>query len=518
MKHLFFIFTSVIFSFPTSFHLSRDNQNIDNALISNGIINIEPLNESCIYFGTSAGLGTVNIDGEDRFFSMLVNESMPEGGSPALVIADSIIAVSGVTTFYSSITNSNEPKGTGIAYSIDYGSSWKYVEQPIVDNPEESSYYYFSWGGQMIQALAVTTAINNVSYDLAISGDYIYSTSWAGGLQRFNYTELSSEWEVIPLPMDNQSELRCGDIDIDSYVLNPKDPIDDGNHNHKGFSVFIEDGVIWVGTANGINKGIIEGECINWLHFTNDDGLSGNWVIGIESGLNNLWAISWATTSLESMGLSYFESNGSRWNSVEFFTKNEIKIYDLEISDDKIYASTNEGLYVSEDGIYWELIPDFVDSLTGEVILDDVVYATYATNESEKVWIGTGDGIAIREPSGFVDIIRFWESSNMIYESDFSFSAYPNPFYYREQNVFNNSGHVRFVYSLNSPATIDIYNFSMDHVIHLDNSHVAGSNGEFEIIWDGKNSRGDVVANGIYFCRLSANFKNSWVKLAVVSW
>ena len=252
MKFIFLILISLCFlqNIPFEFQLMELNRS-SPTLPSTSIIDLVGINDSTIYIGTSEGLGyTEYIEGSHYFYTVDSNQ-MPEGGNPALAIEENVIAVSGVTTYYSAATESNEPKGTGVAYSVDSGDTWKFIEQPIVENLEEGLYHQIEWGGQILQILAVTTAVNNVSYDLAIGGGYIYSTSWAGGLQRFRYADDIPQWEIIPLPMDNQSELICGDIDIDVYELNPKDPGDGGNHNHKGFSVFIEDEIIWVGTADG---------------------------------------------------------------------------------------------------------------------------------------------------------------------------------------------------------------------------------------------------------------------------
>jgi hypothetical protein len=523
MKFIFLILISILFSFPPSFNLDRNLEIENDALPDNGIIDIEAISNSQLYFGTSSGLGRVVINGENKSFSRVISDVMPEGGNPALSIEKNIIteeyiiAVSGVTTYYSASTDSNEPKGTGIAYSIDSGETWKFMAQPIVDNPEGGLYYQTEWGGQTIKILAVTTAVNNVSYDLAIGGNYIYSTSWAGGLQRFNYTDGTPEWEIIPLPMDDQSQLICGDIDIGTYELNPKDPGDGGNHNHKGFSVFYADNTLWVGTANGLNKGVINDDCINWTHYSTVHGLSGNWVVGINSGLNNLWAISWSTSSTESTGLSYSIDDGNSWKYVNFFTNSGIKVYNLEISEDRIYASTIDGLYVSEDGEHWELIPNFIDSSTDEMILDDAVYATHATDGSDELWIGTSDGLAIRESNGLVYIHRFWESTISPQNGNFNFSVYPNPFYLKDHNVLDGSGHVRFVYNFEVNGMINIYDFSMDHVVSLNNSHSAGFNGESEMIWDGRNSRGNIVATGVYFCKITIRSQDYWTKLVVVN-
>ena len=218
MRVILLMLVSIVFSLPTSFNLDRQVEIVNDGLPDNGIIDIEAISESQIYFGTSSGLGRVDIDEGNNFFSSVINDAMPEGGNPALVTDGNIIAVSGVTTYYSVATESNEPKGTGVSYSVDSGDTWKFMEQPIVESPENGLYYSIEWGGQILQILAVTTAVNNVSYDLAIGGDYIYSTSWAGGLQRFRYTDETPQWEIIPLPMDNQSQLVCGDIDICPFM------------------------------------------------------------------------------------------------------------------------------------------------------------------------------------------------------------------------------------------------------------------------------------------------------------
>ena len=64
-------------------------------------------------------------------------------------------------------------------------------------------------------------------------------------------------------------------------------------------------------------------------------------------------------------------------------------------------------------------------------------------------------------------------------------------------------------------SKIDIYDFSMEHVIKLENYSTIGS--QTELIWDGKNKYGDVVANGAYFCRLSLNDNYYWTKVLVVN-
>ena len=107
-------------------------------------------------------------------------------------------------------------------------------------------------------------------------GDYIYATSFAGGLRRFDYTLDNPNWELVPLPMDSQSSLLCNQIDIENYEYDPVNP-PEGHDNHKAFSVFVDDNIIWVGTGDGINKGMIslddelDNECIDWTHYNENN-------------------------------------------------------------------------------------------------------------------------------------------------------------------------------------------------------------------------------------------------------
>ena len=69
--------------------------------------------------------------------------------------------------------------------------------------------------------------------------------------------------------------------------------------------------------------------------------------------------------------------------------------------------------------------------------------------------------------------------------------------------------------SNNHLGKIDIFDFAMDKVKHLNNSHFIGN--EVESIWDGRNEVGDQVANGVYFSRLNMDGKYYWTKVVVVN-
>ena len=63
MKFVLLIIVSFGFSFPPSFNLDRQTEIVNDVLPSNVIIDIEAISATQIYFGTSLGLGRVDIDG-----------------------------------------------------------------------------------------------------------------------------------------------------------------------------------------------------------------------------------------------------------------------------------------------------------------------------------------------------------------------------------------------------------------------------------------------------------------------
>jgi len=521
-----FFISALLSQIPENFQLithdklHRYDNITENGLNSNSIVDIRSIDESYLLLSTSIGLSYAHIyDSHPDSISFgsfnRDSVSLPRGGAPALSVKENIIAISGLLD--TTAVTGKELMGTGISYSIDEGENWFYLTQPKDDIPETGKYQTINWGAQDISALAVTTEINNISYDLSIGGDYIYAASWAGGLRRYGplYSEQKT-WQIIPLPVDSDSSLICGVVNLETYELNPNDPVNGGNHNHKGFSVYVDDNTVWAGTANGINKGIIEEDCINWEHhYTSTwNNISGNWVIGfinqkLENGTDRLWAITWAgDDSNEIHALSYTDDGGETWNITSPSGESE-KVYNLYANENRIWAATASGLYVSEDGNHWEKYSRPIDALTGEEILSESVLAVYS--QDNWLWVGANDGISIIENDTITTIHRFWEPAN-------PFSAHPNPFLINDYNQVNNDGHVRFIYSNpgNDNSSIEIFDFAMDKVIQLNNSHLVDNN-ESEVIWNGRNEYGDKVANGVYFCRLSLNGKYNWTKLAVVN-
>ena len=535
--YISFLFAMIPYSSSFQSNNNMINLNSSGFLPSNSIVDLR-LAQNRMIFGTSGGLGYMDIN-ENYIFGTFDNPSLPYGSNPAVSTKEEIIVVSGGHMV--EVAGGIYPSGTGVGYSLDNGSTWSYKYQSIDPIPSDGLYQTISWGNQNLKQLSVTTEINNISYDLAIVGDYIYSTSWAGGLRRFKFQNIDigepgeelNPWEIIPLPMDNQYTLDCGFIDTEMYELNPNDPINGGSHNHKGFSVYSSnDTTLWVGTAAGINKGIINQEtgCINWEHYNAmTHGFSGNWVIGFDyqiiDSTKRVWAITWSTGASEKNALSYSDDDGLTWNVPEQLSDLNLKFYNIYSVGDTIYASSEEGLFVTDIKInnarYWDKISK-IESIDGQKILSQTVYSSIEiNNNNQMIWLGTPDGLAFTENFGINWEIYRNLGSELINEIPNTFYAYPNPFYINEINQYNNQGYVRFAFeNASTNAKLDIFNFAMEIVIELNNNTIINNSlysntGEF--IWDGRNTYGYKVSNGVYFCRLNNNNNIYWSKLMVIN-
>ena len=494
-------------------------------LASNSVLDIRAAGDSLdslLFFGTSRGL-SLTPDLGRTFRSYVADKvNLPEGGISALAVEGDTIAVAGMKDTV--VAGSGEVMGTGIAFSTDGGDIWTYKGQPT----DESSDTTFQWGGNPVRKLAITTAINNVTYDVAVSQGTIWAASWAGGLRRYDLP--SSRWAPVPLPRDNDTTFSCDSVSA-NYVLNPRDPGDGGNHNHKAFSVIAYDSLVWVGTAAGINKGIVNAAtgCITWTHYKAQWGgraISGNWVLALHrqvtaAGKERVWAATVnAEDPSEKPGVSFTEDDGETW----YITLLGERAHNITSAGDAVYVATDNGLFKSFDGLNWARFRSAVDSLTGEQIWAEKAYGALFDSRDSTLWIGTPDGLARTSDAGVTwEIERSFVSTSD--SGEVRFYAYPNPFYLAENNVWDGSGHVRFQYHLDAgevgastTARIAIYDFALDPVVSLTpkDHTIAGEDFDFSQAWDGRNTAGHLVANGVYYCRLTLGGSEYWTKVMVI--
>ena len=440
-----------------------------------------------------------------------------------------------VLAFAASSSENGIPLGSGIYITGDGLSEqirWKIFDQPI----DEKSDSLAVIGDGYFKARPVIKALTNVSYDMDISGDYLWIVSWAGGLRRLDLTKMD-KWERIPLPLDSLEELNTcsieqfseidGKLILNDYYMDSSDPEQGGNHNHKGFSVLAYGDTVWVGTANGINRGILgDNGCVNWHHFSHpSDNLSGNWVLSIAKQENNGERIIWAVTvnailPTEQRTVSFTRDDGETWEIVEALIGE--RCHDISVQGCTVLIASDSGLWKSNDGKNWELIPPAVEAtpVSSDEILNNTVYSVAADNREyfgkPLIWIGTPDGLA-RSYNSKGDN---WQIYRAEYDKD-EIYAYPNPFSPYSHNQLNNDGWVRFNtgdYSVRQ-VYLDIYNFALETVY---SEQFNWQTNPGAVKWNGRDNKGNLVANGVYFVNLrfaeseNRNVEDHLIKLVVV--
>ncbi|MDD9880523.1 MAG: hypothetical protein OXR70_08330 [Candidatus Marinimicrobia bacterium] len=520
-------------------------------LKSNMISDIVPQEDTLVWLGTGSGLAvlrdTINMytitSKADASAGQLTNVT-PTGGVVALAVHKK--------TLFAAFAKSGEDitVGNGLIYSTDAtGNSidYTYFDQPV--DTEADSLAPFA--KRFFKGLPITVKEANVTYDAAISGNYIWITSWAGGLRRYNI--LQKVWERVPLPMDGDQVLNTCEAAsyentssgyvLKNYYLNPRDPWDGtstksedpktyGNHNHKAFSVMAYGDTVWVGTANGINRGLIgDNGCVNWIHYTPvNDGLSGGFVVGlarqVTQGQSVIWAATVTAGAGEKSGVSFSNDDGDTWHT----TLSGERVYNITTFDSTVLVASKSGLWktVTENPMDvakpWARYKPAKQALligsTGtyamdEILSDEVIGVAYDQrpfySSSATVWIGSWDGLArALDPNG-----SNWKVYRATYDSDKVY-AYPNPFSPYEHNQMGGDGYVHIHANVKTSFVVkmDIFNFAMEPVLQKQFDRRISSTGSLK--WNGKDKNGRLVDNGTYFIRLEFDQKVKWIKLIVV--
>jgi len=403
-------------------------------------------------------------------------------------------------------TGQTLPEGSGLRWSSDGGETWNKVGQPLDANSDTVIVY----GANRLRALPVTVAVQNITYDIAITPGTVWIASFAGGLRKS--TDLGATWQRVILPPDYLNSVKPTDV-LDFCVSPvPGNFCSDGYLNYRAFSVMAtSDSVIYAGTANGINKSTDGG--ISWVKFNHQNqvnAMSGNFVVGLgnKPGTDEIWAATWkAEDQDEFYGVSFSPDGGANWiTSLEGERVNNFAVF-----TDKVVAAATGGLYKSNDfGKNWYSPGNIVDTQTKLSLKTATFYSAAWAESGTALYIGTADGLI--KNSGFTgiwpDLWKLYFASQALESREDSY-AFPNPFSPKTEQV-------KIKYSTGGKeldVTIRIFDFGMNYVrtviqnarrgnpTHVVNS---GDNGGVIDFWDGKDDNGNVVPNGVYFYRIDA--------------
>ena len=426
-----------------------------------------------LWLGTGGGL-SISGDFGQTWLNLGEKEGLGKGGVSAVAFYGNSVWIA---TAFDTITADagRLPAGGGLSYSDDLGRTWHHIAQPGVTN------------------------VQNVTFDIAILDSTVWIASWGGGLKR------SDDWGAT-----------WRDVAPDSSAFDPFRHL-----NHRAFSVLAADGILWVGTAQGINRSTDNGKTwVNFNHQNQAKPISGNFVVALAyqrwQGRRILWA---ATVEAEDpdefRAVSYSEDFGFTWHTaLEGIFPHNFAVY-----DSAVYVAADKGLFVSADfGRTWAKFPPVRDQATGQPLLTEEFYAV-AVSPDGTIWAGTPDGLVKSSDGGHSwQILRTFEP--LLEEPNISKTyAYPNPFSPLRHNQLGGEGHVRIHFKVDrtGPVSITLFDFAMKKVRRLVSGKVFSGPGEFDVTWDGRNDFNERVANGVYFYRVRLpGGKAVWGKIIVM--
>ncbi|MDP4197681.1 MAG: hypothetical protein Q8940_21725, partial [Bacteroidota bacterium] len=473
--------------------------------ISNSITDILAVGDT-VWLGTSRGLSRST----DRGLSWTNYFGSPDFGQEDISSLAYYKGVIWAATAHSVEKSGQElSEGSGFRYSTDNGKTWKSITQPL-DQLNDTVVVY---GINRIRALPVTVAVNNLAYDIAIANNTIWIASYAGGLRKS--TDMGKTWQRVVLPPDYLNSIKP--TDTLKFSLQPVSGSfgPENNLNHRVFSVVAtDDSTIYVGTAGGINKSTDGG--ISWRkfnHLNQANPISGNFVVALGYNAQNktIWAATWkAEEQSEFYAVSYSSDGGETWHTA----LNGEKAHNFGFVNNDAIALTDNGAFRTNNvGVDWLLPSSIIDKDTKVPLPAGAFYAATSqanANHGNDIWLGADKGLArLTETNGmWLGDWKVFIASQPLESVNDAF-AYPNPFSpdVESVNIKYSTGGIRanvtiriFDFGMNLVRTV-IQNAERGNPIHSLETGNAEKNGVVDF-WDGRDDKGNVVPNGVYFYRI----------------
>ena len=468
----------------------------------------------------SGGSLSITYDHANSFDIFTASDGIFKGSLQAAAYHKGVIYL---TTIYDTLGSASNPPtyggGGGLSISRDLGSSWQHVPQGIDYGPFETLNnrqvkFYLTPNGDTVRTLAVTTRVDNVSFDIAVTDTSIWMASFAGGLRRASLTMQGEVGSFFPMPIPPDNQDNSAPASYGSFIIDPL-----ANFNHRVFSVIAASNGIWAGSAGGINHSTDGGE--SWTKYTaQNSAMTGNFVVAIaeqvfsEAGEDfvNIWAATNPNSIIgpgEFSGVSVTSDTGQTWRVVAQTSF----VHNIAFSGKTVHVATEDGMLTSQDlGNTWVKTATVVDAVSGDrnVSPEFPAVGVDTTGAGEVLYFGSVDGLAVSTDGG--NMWKILRSRPIAGQGGQKKSfAYPNPFSPTvEPNV------VRFEYDKaglgpGTTVTVRLYDFALDLVATVTKNAPVSE----LITWNGRANNGKRVANGTYIYTIQAGSRQFWGKLTV---
>jgi hypothetical protein len=500
----------------------------DSAPASNTINDILTVGDT-VWVATSRGLSKTTDNGAS-WTTFYGNADFGTESVSALAYDKTTHSIWASLAHSTDVSGSSLPEGAGLRFSTDGGATWKNIPQPL-DDPSDTIEIY---GANRLHALPVTVKIQNITYNIAITPNEVWIASFAGGLRKNRIDSLIANplahFKRVVLPPDSKYSIKP--TDTLNFCLSPVagNYCSDNNLNYRVFSlVSVDDSILYVGTADGINKttDALKAPYTNdmaWVKFNHqqnaDSSISGNFVVSLtydaQSTPKTLWAVTWmAEDNTEQNGVSFTQNDGAYWQK----TLLNHKAYKVATYGNIAVAPSDDGPFRSTNfGNSWILPGQIIDSKTNASIKSSAFFSGSFSPNGTNLWLGSGEGLA--EQIGYAPT---WTNNWRIYFASQKLSgssdahAFPNPFSPRTDICkikYTTGGSTQQV-------TVRIFSFSMKYIRtiirNVDRCYpstgtysdgVTATSDATRETWDGKDDAGNIVPNGVYFYRIDVGSKD----------
>lgn len=293
---------------------------------------------------------------------------------------------------------------------------------------------------------------------------------------------------------------------------------------------------VWAGTGNGAAFTLSDSGQ-NWSVFRTEKEeaqsvkryyfslasptVPGNFVValGVQNfgGKTTIWAGSHVTdVAGERNGIAWSRDDGATWRQAFLDTL----VWNFAFWKNVVWVATSSGLFKSADsGQTWQQVPIAgTDAYSGAAteFSDKVEILSVRQVNDTTIWAGSTDGAAVSTDVGqnWKIFRRFISTGSGPGTAEADVFASPVPF-----SPSHGLGICRFHYrpSQNSNVTLEIFDFAMRRVKTVVQNVPRQGGVQYDTdSWDGRNEKGDVVANGTYFFRVDFGNEKKWGKLMVL--